>query len=377
VATDTWFRAAAADGPDWGEVAKSCLDRLGPVPGANLGFLYLTDRLASHAAGIVTLLRGVTGIRDWVGTTGLGISAVDEETFDRPAMAILAAHLPAGSFRVFAPVRGDAGAFAREAAAFAAKAGPGLAIVHADPRVPDLAAVLGEMAEAAGFLVGGLTASRGAMVQLGAPPGGDPAAERAVTGVLLGRDAPVVVGLTQGCSPIGPVRTVTRAEGPVIAEIDGRPALEVFKEDIGELLARDLRRVAGYVFAALPVAGSDTGDYLVRNLVAIDPGQGLIAIAEPVDPGRRILFTRRDHDAAAADMDRMLADLKRRLPSPPKAALYVSCVARGPNLFGPGSEELRTIRRWLGDVPVVGFFANGEVSNDRLYAYTGVLTLFL
>jgi small ligand-binding sensory domain FIST len=55
----------------------------------------------------------------------------------------------------------------------------------------------------------------------------------------------------------------------------------------------------------------------------------------------------------------------------------VSCLARGPNLFGDDSEELKTIREALGDVPLVGFFANGEISNNRLYGYTGVLTLFL
>ncbi len=54
-----------------------------------------------------------------------------------------------------------------------------------------------------------------------------------------------------------------------------------------------------------------------------------------------------------------------------------SCVARGPNLFGPDSEELKMIRDELGDIPLVGFFANGEISNNRLYGYTGVLALFL
>ena len=61
----------------------------------------------------------------------------------------------------------------------------------------------------------------------------------------------------------------------------------------------------------------------------------------------------------------------------PKGAVYVSCLARGPNLFGDDSEELRQVQTAIGDVPLVGFFANGEISHDRLYGYTGVLTLFL
>ena len=54
-----------------------------------------------------------------------------------------------------------------------------------------------------------------------------------------------------------------------------------------------------------------------------------------------------------------------------------TCVARGSNLFGAGSTELRLIQRSLGEVPLAGFFGNGEISHDRLYGYTGVLALFL
>ena len=88
------------------------------------------------------------------------------------------------------------------------------------------------------------------------------------------------------------------------------------------------------------------------------------------------MFVRRDGQAAMVDLDRMLADVTSRSSVPPRAALYYSCVARGPNLFGPDSEELKAVQDALGsDVPVVGFFANGEISKNRIYGYTGVLTL--
>jgi small ligand-binding sensory domain FIST len=70
--------------------------------------------------------------------------------------------------------------------------------------------------------------------------------------------------------------------------------------------------------------------------------------------------------------------LKRRAgPAKPRGALYYTCTARGPNLFGPDSLELKRIADALGDVPLVGFFCAGEISNSRLYGYTGVLSLFL
>lgn len=373
------FAAALAVGPDWGTVAKGCLDRLGPVAGANLGFLYLTDSLAEDAGSIVTLLRGVTGIRDWVGTVGFGVCGMGEELFDQTAMAVMVGRFPPDSVRLFTHVTTDLARFEHEHGAWVRARAPVFGLVHGDPRNPRLGGLVERLAAATGaFLVGALTASRGAShPQFGGGHADGPVHEGGVSGVLFGPEVPVVTGLTQGCAPIGPVRTITAAGRNVIHTIDDRPALEVFKQDIGELLARDLRRTAGYIFAALPIAASDTGDYRVRNIVAIDPQRGRLAIAEPVVPGQRILFTRRDRGAAQADLERMLTDLKRRLDRSPRGGVYVSCVARGPNLFGEGSHELKTIRGALGDVPLVGVFANGEISNGRLYGYTGVLTLFL
>lgn len=377
------FHAAAAAGPDWGQTVKACLDRLGDVRGCNLGFLYITDSLADQASSILNLLRGVTGIRDWVGTVGLGVLGGGEELFDQPAIAVMAARLPEDSFRVFPVVSGDLEPMRLAAGGWLDRHGALLGLVHADPRNADLDDLVTTIGEATGaFLVGGLSSSRGDYPQFSVPASGaampdKPVGEGGVSGVLFGNGLEVATGLTQGCSPIGPMRTITAAEENLIIEIDGRPALEVFKEDIGEPLARDLTQVAGTIFAGLPIPGSDTGDYLVRDLIAIDPRLGWLAVAERVEPGRRIVFTRRDRAAAEADMVRMLEKLKKRLSGPPRGGVYVSCVARGPNLFGEPGEELALIRKVLGDVPLAGFFANGEISNARLYGYTGVLTLFL
>jgi small ligand-binding sensory domain FIST len=115
----------------------------------------------------------------------------------------------------------------------------------------------------------------------------------------------------------------------------------------------------------------------VRNIIGIDPDSGVVAIAAALSPGDRLMFCRRDREAAQDDLARMLTRLKARLDAPPRGALYVSCLARGPNLFGPGSAEAKMIQQMLGPVPLIGFFANGEICHDRLYTHTGVLTLFV
>jgi small ligand-binding sensory domain FIST len=371
---DGAFRAAYGAGDGWQDSLQACLDALATPPeGANLGLVYTTDVLADHLSDIVARLRAATGIQDWLGTVGTGVSACGLELHDRPAVVLLAGAVPAEAFRVIEPVSEGLGAFETRHGRWIAERTPYFGIVHGDPRtagLPDLVAGLSALSSS--FLVGGLSASRGEMWQVAGE-----VSQGGLSGALFSPDIKVVTGLSQGCTPIGPRRLVTEAESNVVKTIDERPAVEVFIEDIGELLARDLRRIGGYVYVAFPIAESDTGDYLVRNLTGIDTDKGWLGVGHSVVAGDRIQFCRRDHDAAVKDLKRMLADVKRRSDSAPRAGLYYACVARGPNLFGSESEELRLIRDELGEFPLVGFFANGEISHDRLYGYTGVLALIL
>ena len=256
---------------------------------------------------------------------------------------------------------------------------PILALVHADPRCPDLLRATIDAGAASGaFLVGGLVSHRTGATLVARSPGSNDGGlgQGGIAGLMLAPNVGVATALTQGCTPIGPVRRIDEARDNVVMAIDGRPALDVFREDIGPELAQNLRRVGGIIFAGLPVAGSDTGDYLVRNLMAIDPSQGWIVLGAEVSPGDPIVFCRRDPESAKQDLARMVKQLAGRLSGPPKAGIYVSCVARGVSLFGEEGVEATVIRETLGDFPLIGFFANGEISRDRLYGHTGILTLF-
>lgn len=370
------FLAAHAAGANWNAVAGKIVLDLGPVAAAyRLGFLYVSDPFANDLKDISIFLRQTTGVQHWVGTVGFGVCGSGTEYFEEPAIAVMLAPIQEESFRVFSGITSDLAPLTDAHAGWLDRPVPPLTIVHGDPRNEHLPELIEQMSDATnGFLIGGLSASNH-----GFPQVADGVEEGGLSGVMLSLEAvPVQSGLTQGCSPIGPVHTVTSAHQNVLIEIENRPALDVFKEDIGEVLARDLRRVAGYIFAGLPVSGSDTGDYTVRNLVGIDPDAGALAIGETVAPGDRIMFCRRDHDSAVEDMRRMLGGLKRRVgKGPVRGGLYISCCGRGPHQFGPGGAELQMVQEALGDFPLVGFFANGEISNNRLYGYTGVLTLFL
>jgi small ligand-binding sensory domain FIST len=370
------FAAASATG-DPATLAVQCVAALPIVDGATLGIVYTTEPAASALPEITRALTAHTGIRSWVGGVGLGVCSAAAEIFEEPAAVVMTAALPPDDFRIFAAT-GDPGAdLPRSHAGWIARAQPVLALVHADPRCPDVQKAAVDTASASGaYLVGGLVSHRCPNPLLAQISEAEGLGSNGVAGLMLAPGVAVATALTQGCMPIGPVRRIDEARDNVVMVIDGRPALTVFSEDIGPELAKDLRRVGGLIFAGLPVTGSDTGDYLVRNLVAIDPGRGWVVLGAEVAAGDRIVFCRRDPESARRDMNRMIRQLASRLSGPPKAGVYISCVARGAALFGDAGVETALIRETLGEFPLIGFFANGEISRDRLYGHTGVLTLF-
>ncbi len=362
------FRFAHSAGADWQECVARCAAALGK-PAGGLGFIYFTDALLPHAAEMVDTIKELTGIQDWVGTVGIGIVATGVEYVGEPALALMVADIPADSYRVFsgkrrAPHPGER----TPAGAIAAHFG----VVHGDPKTPDMADLVAEMASRveSGYLVGGLSSGQPETAQVA-----NDVLTGGLSGVVLASDVPVATRHTQGCMPLPARHVVTQCEDNIIIALDGRPALDVFEEDLGETLASDLRRAAQLMHVGFPVKGSDTGDYVVRNLVGIDPRNKLIAVGDIVLPGAALLFCKRDPQTAREDLDRVLVDLKRQVPAA-RGALYFSCVGRGEHLFGRRGAELELIREAIGEVPLVGFFCNGEISHDRLYGYTGVLTLF-
>jgi len=363
------FSLAHAAGRSAQELAAACSDQLRGAKGHAFGFVYATSPLSLAFPDIVNTLQKRTGIQHWVGTVGHGVCATGVEYFDQQAIVVLTCGLDADACQ-FIPAVTKANEIGVEIGANGPAA---IGVVHADPRNPAVTAILTNLARRCGaYLVGGLTAAENSFPQVtgcGVVDGG-------VSGVLLGgRSLRVVVGLTQGCSPIGPPHSVSGSQGRILFSLDERPAFEVLREEVGAAANADPRGWLANIHAAIPVAGSDRADYVVRNIAGIGPEHGLVAIADTIGPSDRVMFVRRDPDSAERDLHRMLTDLKSRSPVKPTAGLYFSCLARGPNLFRDNDHELKAIQKAFGDIPIVGFFGNGEIAHDRLYGYTGVLTL--
>jgi small ligand-binding sensory domain FIST len=211
--------------------------------------------------------------------------------------------------------------------------------------------------------------------------------------------------LTQGCKPVSASRTITEADNNVVVMLDGEPALDVMLRDLSLSLERPQEalqmvrstlvglvhpfEMGGEKTAQAATAVKQTGNFgnevLVRHIVGLDPGRRGIAVAEFVEKGAQLAFCQRNVQAAKADLIRICAEIREELEpedTTPHAtkriqgAVYVSCSGRGGPHFGGPSAEMQIIRRALGDVPLVGVFAGGEIAYDRLYGYSGVLTVF-
>lgn len=201
----------------------------------------------------------------------------------------------------------------------------------------------------------------------------------ALAGVVLRGSRPPRVGVTQACRPATDLLTVTRAQGHWIVELDGRPALEVYREVARGRLAEDLRRAAAFVLAALPAdpqAPLSPGGYRVRNVAGFATEQRALAIPESVEVGDRLAFVVRDPESARSDLAAMLESMAGESAA---AGLYFDCCARGASFFGVSGLEAGYLSRAFEATPIAGMFGSCEIAplggRTELLTYTGVLAL--
>jgi small ligand-binding sensory domain FIST len=201
----------------------------------------------------------------------------------------------------------------------------------------------------------------------------------ALAGVVLRGARRPRVGVTQACRPVTEVMTVTRVQGHWILELDGRPALDVYREVARGPLGEDLRRAAGFVLAALPTGGErslDPGSYRVRNVAGFALEEKALALPEALAPGDPFALAVREPQTARDDLKAMLAGL----PADGAAlGLYFDCCARGSSFFGVSGLESGYLEQALGATPFVGMFGSCEIGpvggRAELLTYTGVLAL--
>ena len=213
---------------------------------------------------------------------------------------------------------------------------------------------------------------------------GDKATFDSVSGLAFGGNLEFEIGITQSCQPLGEPLQITRSQGNVIFEIEGRPAYNIFLELITQLHFEDTREVFHRLFLGLPITSFQTefnrSRYLVRNIMGVNARKGVLACASQVEEGDYMTFTLRDPQRAKQDIILMLEDLRQKASGRrPLFGLYFNCCARGTALYGSSGEDTALIREYFPGVPVAGFFTFGEIAPvdevNHLHHYSGIFAI--
>src|SRR5829696_3094088 len=203
-----------------------------------------------------------------------------------------------------------------------------------------------------------------------------------VSYALLSGKAQASWALSHSLIPIGGERIVTRSEGNVIYEIDGKLAAEVLKEYLPEqVLIEDEDWLPYSVSLALCFRAPDymkDEEYVVRGIPAVRMADGSITVQMEAPEGTSLWFSSRDKQKVASGLDRMATQIKEQLgDAQPKLVFQFDCATRGRMMFRE-QERLQLLKRFrhaVGpDVPWAGFYAFGEIgpveehNNRNLYS---------
>jgi small ligand-binding sensory domain FIST len=184
---------------------------------------------------------------------------------------------------------------------------------------------------------------------------------------------------------VGREVTITAAEGNVIRQLAGRPALETIELLVSELSPRERRLVAGGLLIGIVVDPGkpeyEQGDFLVRGLLGADPQSGCVSVGASVEVGQVIRLHARDARSADEDLRRTLRlGVEAMAGSPAAGALVFSCNGRGSAMFGIPDHDAEVVQRELHGAPSAGFFAAGEIGpvagRSFLHGFTATVAVF-
>jgi small ligand-binding sensory domain FIST len=377
--------AVAAD-----EACAAVARRLGDGDPPDLAVVFASPALCGDAEALLGRIHRALSPAHLIGCMGEAILAGAREVENGPALAVWAARLPGAEvipFRLVArPMRDGLGVLGWPDAIADAPAGNvGPIVMLADPFTFPADGLLAQLNQEPGapVVVGGLASG-------GRRPGdhrlftGTEAPAEGAVGVAL-RGASVRTVVSQGCMPIGPEMVVTAAEGSVLHELAGVPALEKLEEVVAGLAPSE-RALAGEGLLIGLVIDENTpdyqrGDFLVRGIHGGDREQGALVVGERVRVGQTVRFHVRDASSADDDLRESLRAARGALGNAdPAGALVFSCNGRGTRMFPAPDHDATAIAQELGAIPAAGMFCNGEIGpvggKSFLHGFTATMALF-
>jgi small ligand-binding sensory domain FIST len=380
------WASTASNQPDLDQARKEAAARVRaelrePI---DLAVVFVSPHHRGRYPEIASVLRSDLHPRVLIGCSAGGVIGGGHEIEDEPGLSLSAAALPGVAIAPFHLSDATPSSLPLGPASQAEAEAPGFVLL-ADPFTFDAEAfVSGLDARYPGSVkIGGLASG-------GRQPGEnvlylDDAIHRSgLVGVALSGDVRVDTLVAQGCRPIGEPMFVTRAVENQIYALDGRVPLDVLQQlyerlDRGD---RELFRHSLFVGLVMREKGEvyRRGDFLVRNIAGLDAERGALVVGARVAEGTIVQFHLRDAGTSAEDLEQILSSLAPEQRREARGALLFSCLGRGRHLYGRVDHDTDAFRRHFGEVPLGGFFCNGEIGPVHgatfLHGYTSSFGLF-
>jgi len=393
------------------EVTTAAQQALGTQ--ADLAILFVSTTFASEFPRLLPLLQAKLPIESFVGCGGNGVigPTQDGETTEieeEPAITLTLASLPGVDIQTFHIYEDelpdpDSSPLTWTELLEVDPAHQPHFILFADPsssKINDLLQGL-DYAYPSAVKIGGLTSGQTSWHGSGLFCD-DQLYREGTVGVALSGNIMVETIVAQGCRPIGQPYRVAEAERNVVlqveeqsvpveaayssADIQLQTPLEALQALVQDLDAEE-RELAQHSLSVGIVCDEfklnlEPGDFLIRNLIGVDPRIGAIAIGDRIRPGQRIQFHLRDAQASADDLEELLQQYFHKSPhqSRPTAALLFDCLGRGERFYGEPDFDSQLFSRYFQDIPVSGFFCNGEIGpiagTTFLHGYTAAFGIF-
>ena len=381
------FASALSTAPDTqAAVREVCTNALANFVGTpNLAFLFFSAHHVEAADRVAAQVCDAIGTDNLLGCSGESIVGVGQEIEMEPAISLWLARLPGPSVR---PMRLEYQRAVNEGAFTGWPedlpedwSDQAALLVLGDPfSFPaDLLLELVNNEHPGVPVIGG-------MASAGQTPGsnrlllGREAFEQGAVAVLLHGGVQVKSVVSQGCRPIGQHFVITKAERNIIQELGGLPAYRRLEEIFQTLPTREQQMVQSGLHVGRVVSEYqdefEQGDFLIRNVVGVDPEEGAIAISDYVRPGQTVQFHIRDADTADAELRQLLS----RIENPVAAGLLFTCNGRGTRLFSEPHHDATAIVNAAGEIPLAGLFAAGELGpiggKNFVHGFTASMALF-
>lgn len=391
------WASAISDASDWVEALERCAEAVGGELGreapASLAVVFASAGYTQPLDPLPQLLRARFPGALLLGCSAAGVIGDGQEIEDRPALSLIAGHLPgvrATGFHVAPddlPTPDDPPDAWKRLVGVAAEDQPHFLLLMDPFSAPGRELLAGlDFAFPAAGKVGGLASG-------GRRPGshalflGDRTYREGAVGVALSGDIAVDTLVAQGCRAIGEPKVITKCRQHLLLELDGEPPLAYLRELYPRLDPRDQELVHTNLFLGIAVdpllAASDVdpSDFLIRNLIGVDQERGILAIGEYLREGQLVQFHVRDAETSAEDLQRQLSRYAGSSGGgSPAGALLFQCNGRGFHLYGKPNHDAALFQSRIGSVPLGGFFCNGEIGpvgrTTYLHGYTSSFALF-